>query len=110
MCSCPTAFPAGSAAGSPEFGWRRRLPRPSDPIAQLCFFAGAPAQMFIFHRVSILQELVKCVENCSKIQKIAKPIFLDSWWNILQLLLFSQVLLLDIVNMKNRIVKYLYLP
>jgi hypothetical protein len=45
-----------------------------------------------------------------KIQKIAKQVLLDSWWKILQLLLFSHVLILDIFNMKNRIVKYLDLP
>jgi hypothetical protein len=51
--------------------------------------------------------LVNCVENRKKIQKNAKPILMDSWWKMLQLLLFSNGLILDIFNMKNRIVKYL---
>jgi hypothetical protein len=40
----PTASPAGSAAGSPESGRRRRLPTPGGPIASPSFFLGCLVQ------------------------------------------------------------------
>jgi hypothetical protein len=57
-----------------------------------------------------IAETCKIPRKLYKIEKNAKPIFLDSWCRVLQLLLYSPGLILDIFSMKNRNVKNLDLP
>jgi hypothetical protein len=79
------------------------------PIHESLFLLRGFSVSWIFNSVADLQKLVKGVENRRKFRKFQNH-FLDSWWKILQLLLYSHGLILGILSMKNRNVKNLDLP
>jgi hypothetical protein len=59
---------------------------------------------------TLLQKLVKCVEIRRKLRKLKTKFCWIRGKKILQLLLYSHGLILDILSIKNRNVKNLDLP
>jgi hypothetical protein len=88
----------------PEFWPEPPAAMPEDHIASPQFFQGALAQKCFSNSICKLLKLVNSVENRRKIKK-CKLNFVGFVVKILQLLLYSDGLILDIFSTKNRNVK-----
>jgi hypothetical protein len=101
----PPAAPEDPIASSPFFpgSWVQSR----DPLVRNLKLSGAWSQKWISNSICVLLIPVKSIENCKKNQKNANPIFMDSWWKVLQLLLFIPELFSNIFDMKNRNVRNL---